>query len=77
MNLLYYFILFAWIFFIWLQKKDSKPTFKTAFALFITAASLTVLGLRDLAEPIMRISFIGWLIGILQALIEYRKEVHA
>lgn len=74
MELLYWLILFSWIAVMWFSKKDSNFAFYPAIVLFIIAAVLTVFGLRSLAEPIMRISFIGWLIGIFKALMEYKKN---
>ena len=74
MELVYWLILFSWVAVIWFSKKTSNFAFYPAFVLFIIAAVLTVFGLRSLAEPIMRISFIGWLIGIFKALMEYKKS---
>ena len=74
MNIVYWLILIAWIVSIRVFKKDSDITLKIALVLFTIAAILTILNLRSIAEPIMRVSFIGWLIGIFQALIEYIKK---
>lgn len=73
MNLIYWIILICWILAIKIFKRDSNFALLPAFILFLIAASLTVLGLRNLAEPIMRVSLIGWIIGIFHALIEYKK----
>ena len=74
MEIIYWIILIIWIIAIFIFKKDSGLTLKIALALFLVAAVLTVFNLRDLAEPIMRVSFIGWIIGIFQALREYIKQ---
>lgn len=74
MELVYWFILFAWVAVMWFSKKTSNFALYPAFVLFLISAVLTVIGLRSLAEPVMRISFIGWLIGIFKALIEYKKS---
>jgi len=73
MEIVYWYILLSWIAIIWFSKKTSNFAFYPAFILFLISAVLTVVGLRSLAEPIMRVSFIGWLIGIFKALIEYKK----
>lgn len=73
MEIAYLLILIVWIILIRALRKDSGLSLKIAFILFIVAAVLTVFSLQNLAEPIMRVSFIGWLIGIFGALIEYRK----
>lgn len=74
MEIVYWVILFVWIASIKILKKDSEITLKIAFILFILAAILTIVNLRNIAEPIMRVSFIGWMIGIFHALIEYIKQ---
>lgn len=74
MEIVYWFILISWIILIRVSKKDSGITLKIAFILFFIAAVLTVFNLRLIAEPIMRVSFIGWLIGLFHALIEHIKQ---
>lgn len=71
MEIAYWGILIIWIIAIKSFKKDSGVSLKIAFVLFSVAAILTIFNLRDIAEPIMRVSFIGWIIGIFQALREY------
>lgn len=72
MEIIYWAILVIWIIAIWVLKKNSGFSLLLAFVLFIISATLTVLTFRNLAEPIMRVSLIGWIVGIFQALIEYR-----
>lgn len=74
MEIIYWVILTAWIAAIWLLKKKASLSMKIALAFFVLAAILTVVGLRNLAEPLMRVSFIGWLVGIFQAIKEYARE---
>lgn len=74
MEIVYWLILFIFILIIWIMKKNSGFALSIAFTLFILAAILTVFNLRNLAETFMRLSLIGWLIGILQALLEYRTS---
>lgn len=44
------------------------------FALFFISALFTVVGLKQAGEVIMRVSFIGWAIGLIQSLVEYKKS---
>ena len=43
-----------------------------AFILFFISAVLTTVGLREIAEIVMRISIMGWIIGLVQSAIEYK-----
>jgi len=73
-NFVYWLILFAWIALIKLYKFESGLLMAIAFALILTSLILAIIGLPSIGETIIRISFIGWLVGIVQALLEYRKE---
>lgn len=75
MELLYLAIIIIWVLGIIIYKKNSDYALIPAFLLFLVSALLTVFNLRDIAELIMRISFIGWIIGIFGALIEYKKTL--
>ena len=75
MELVYWIILVVWISLVLVLKKDSSFSLVPALALFLFSAILTVVGIRNLAEPIMRISFIGWIVGISHALIEYIRQL--
>ncbi|MBI2596944.1 hypothetical protein HYW41_02195 [Candidatus Daviesbacteria bacterium] len=44
----------------------------SAFILFFISAILTVVGSKEIAEGVMRISLIGWLIGLIQSVVEYK-----
>lgn len=74
MELNYWMVLIFWILIVKNLKHDSGVTLKYALVLFVVSATFTVFDIRNIAEPIMRVSFIGWVIGIIQALIEYIKE---
>lgn len=74
MEIAYWILLIVWIAIIWILKKDSGFSLLIAFSLFLISATLTVFNFRNLAETIMRVSLIGWLIGIFQALTEYIRH---
>lgn len=71
---LYWFVLVGWIYKIREHRLTSASAFKVAFVLFIFAAMFAFLNLDKIGETVMRVSFIGWIIGFIQAIIEYRKE---
>lgn len=72
-SLIYWMILVGWLFSIWNFKLRSSFSLKIAFALFVVAVLFTTLGLVSVGEPMMRVSFIGWMAGVVQAFIEYNK----
>lgn len=74
MEITYWIILGVWIVAIWVLRKKASLSMKIALYLFIAAAALTVFGFRNPAELVMRVSFIGWLVGISQAIREYVRE---
>lgn len=73
MELLYLVIFIIWVLGIIFFKKHSAYALVPAFLLFLVSAFFTVFNLSVIAEPIMRVSFIGWIIGVFGALIEYKK----
>lgn len=73
MEFIYLVIIIFWILGIIIYKKNSSYALIPAFCLFLVSAFFAVLNLMDVAEQIMRISFIGWVIGMFHALIEYKK----
>lgn len=73
MESIYLVIITLWILGIIILKKGSNFALIPAFILFLVSAFFSVLNLVDIAEQIMRVSFIGWIIGILHALIEYKR----
>lgn len=73
MEWIFFVITFLWAMGIIHYKKDSNFAFIPAFVLFWVSAFFAVFNLMDFAEQIMRVSFIGWAIGVVGALIEYKK----
>lgn len=69
--LFYWWILGLFIIIIWLFKLPSIWSLLFSFGLFILAGLLTTFGTTNLAELIMRISLIGWLVGFTQSFLEY------
>lgn len=74
MEIIYWVIVTVWIIVILILKKKAGFSMKIALAFFAAAAVLTVLTLRNLAEPLMRVSLIGWLVGVFQAVWEYVRS---
>ncbi len=72
-SLIYWTILVGWIYLIWKLRLTSSFSFKAGLFLFVISTIFTILRLLLVAETIMRLSFIGFLIGIIQALIEYKR----
>lgn len=71
---IYWLLLFGWV---WVVSSNKIKSFKSLYIgliLYVVASFLTLLGLENIAETIFRISFLGWLIGIVQALVEYKKN---
>lgn len=70
-SLIYWIILGIFIFTVWLFKLSSKIILLVSFTLFIVAGLLATFSFTTLAEVIMRLSLLGWLIGFSQAVFEY------
>ena len=70
--LTYWMVLIGWLFFVCEKKLKSNQSFKVGFVLFVISSFLVICGLRFIPEVVMKISFIGWLMGIVQASIEYK-----
>lgn len=73
-NYMYWVIFVTWIYIIAAFKVESRTSLVIAFVLYIAASFITIVGGDGYAEIIMRVSFMGWVLGIMQALLEYRKE---
>ncbi|GEM_PF-3914133 len=71
--LVYWLVFVVWIMVLLNFRLSSSWTLAAAFVLFLLAAALSTLGHAGTGEATMKISFIGWIIGIIQALIEYKK----
>lgn len=74
MEFVYLIIITLWVLGIIIIKKNSNYALIPAFFLFLVSAFFSVFNLTDIAEPIMRVSFIGWMVGIVDALIEYKNS---
>jgi len=71
---LYWMLLFCWVGIIIYFKWGASVSMVIALTLFIIGSIISTLGLGNLAEEIFRVSFIGWLMGIIHALIEYKRD---
>lgn len=69
--LIYWWVLGSCIITVWIFKLSSTPVLLSSFGLFIFAAVLTTFRITNLAEVIMRLSLLGWLIGFIQSVFEY------
>ena len=72
--LFYWLLLFVWILILFKFKLKSRVTLKAALILLILGAIFAVVKMLFLSEPFLRLSFVFWLIGIPQALIEIKKK---
>lgn len=73
--LIYWWILFSWIFCVRQLKMNSEKSFILVFVLFIIAALGVTISQNYFSEIIMRIAFIGLIIGFIQALVEYKHSL--
>lgn len=72
--MIYWLIFVTWVLYAYLIKKNGLHHLWIAFSLFILAALLKIVTLDKLAEPIMRASFLGWVIGFFISFMEYRQK---
>lgn len=70
--LLYWLLFIAWITVLLNFKLRSVYALAVAFGLFLISAIMVTVGFSRIGEVAMRISFMGWIIGIIQALFEYK-----
>lgn len=63
-NFLYWIVLFSVLTINFFQKKEHKFYLQIGFYSFIAGVILKVIGLNEIAEFIMRMSFIFWVIGL-------------
>ncbi len=68
----YWWLLVLMVFIGFILHFKSIAYFSVAFILFFVSAMLTTIGLREIAEVMMRISFIGLIIGLIQSVVEYK-----
>lgn len=70
---LYWLLLAGGIIILWIFKWGSTLTLSGAFVLFVISAFFTISGERVVSEILMRMSFLGWVVGLGQVLIENKK----
>lgn len=73
-QLIYWWILVFTIFMIWNFKFGSGFILWVSFSIFILSALFTSIGLRSIGETLMRVSFLGWIIGLIQSMAEYKRN---
>ena len=67
---IYWMIFIGWVAIVLNFRLVGRKSLKFAFYLFLISASTYVFGLESFSESIMRISLLGWIIGITQTLLE-------
>lgn len=72
-SLLYWLVLFGWVYAVVVYKKSSGVSLKVALSIFVIGAVLNLFNLFDISETFMKFSFIGWIIGLGQAVTEYMR----
>lgn len=72
--MIYWLLLFLIIGSIYLNKKNASFYFNIALYAFMIGAILRIIGLNSLAEIIMRIDFMLWLVGFALAIKENKHE---
>lgn len=74
MNIFYWFELIALVYIVWKNKVSSMKLLKIALWGTAVGAVFSVLSQAFLAENILRIFFVFWIVGIIITLIELRNE---
>lgn len=69
----YWWLFTSVIFLVWSFKVDSEFVLWVSFLIFFLSALLFLVGLKGMAETFMRISFLGWMIGLIKSLTEYKN----
>lgn len=72
--LIYWWILIFTIFIIWNFKLGSGFILWVSFSVFMLSALFVIIGLRSIGETLMRVSFLGWVIGLIQSMVEYKRN---
>lgn len=70
-SFIYWAILGLFISTVWIFKIKSQVVLFSAFGLFILGGIIAAFKLNSIAEIILRISLIGWLVGFIKSLVEY------
>jgi uncharacterized membrane protein len=66
--------LIALILAIFIWKLTSNFSLKFAFILTLCGMLFATVNISNLAEVILRLGFVGWIVGIIQALVEYLRD---
>lgn len=72
--LIYWWILVFTIFMVWNFELGSGFILWVSFSIFILSALFTSVGLRSIGETLMRVSFLGLIIGLIQSMVEYKRN---
>ncbi|KKQ98131.1 MAG: hypothetical protein UT23_C0005G0054 [Candidatus Woesebacteria bacterium GW2011_GWA1_39_12] len=67
---LYWLIFVGWLAIVYRFKGNSGFSLKPAMTLLVVASLLIIFGVREIGEILMKISFVGWMVGIGQSLYE-------
>jgi len=73
MEFIYWILFLLWILLIISLKTKSTSTLFLAFTLFILAAVFTIFRLEGVGEILMRMSLMGWIIGLGQSIFEIKN----
>lgn len=73
-NWLYWLELFVILILVWIFKLKSQHILYSSFALIAIGAILNILTLDQTSEAVLRISFVGLLVGVAQTLLESYKR---
>lgn len=69
----YWCFLILYLFFIRIFQRGSGFSLWVAFILFLVSGLITSISMRGAGEFLMRLSVIGWLVGLVQSMREYKK----
>src|SRR3989344_8457076 len=71
---IYWMIFVGWVALVLNFHFKAQLSLRLAFYLFVISAAIYVFGLGSFSESIMRISLLGWIIGITQTLTENKLD---
>lgn len=72
--LFYWMYLFAMILAIIIWKLMSGFSLKLGFILTLCGMFFSVVGISNVAEVVLRFGYVNWIMGIIQALVEYGRD---
>lgn len=72
-QLTYWCISIFTVFMIWNFKLGSGFMLWAAFLIFVLSGLLVLVGLNSIGETLMRLSLLGWIIGIIHSMLEYKR----